>query len=346
MNIAVLKWLKWEFWPFWFFYIPLYVKYLWMSIKSGSMAFFTASNPLMIYGGFTDYSKYSVIKLIDKAFIPKGTLISNPSVEEVLAQMEKHEIEYPIILKPDKGERGFGVEKVDDDGALAQYFIDKKGIDDLILQDYADMPVELGVMYSKKESEQKGIISSIVIKEFLKIKGDGKKSFLEVIETDERARFYKESLIEIYADKLKSVPKIDQEIELMAIGNHCRGTMFLDGNHLINNQLLDVFDQIAKPIKGFHFGRFDLRVPSLEDLYKGKNIRIIELNGAASEPAHIYDPEMSLFKAYQHLFGHWQRLYEISIENHKNGVPYNTAWSLYKALKRRGNFKKTINKNT
>ena len=122
--------------------------------------------------------------------------------------------------------------------------------------------------------------------------------------------------------------------------------MFLNGNHLINDQLLDVFDRIAKPIKGFHFGRFDLRVTSLEDLYQGKNIRVLELNGAASEPAHIYDPQMSLLKAYHHLFGHWQRLYEISIENHKNGTPYNSIWSLYKALKRRGDFKKSINKNT
>ena len=65
----------------------------------------------------------------------------------------------------------------------------------------------------------------------------------------------------------------------------------------------------------------------------------MELNGAASEPAHIYDPNMSLLKAYRHLFAHWQRLFEISIENHHNGVPYTSAIEVWRAVRQRGEFK-------
>lgn len=345
MNITLLKWLKWEFWPFWFFYIPLYIKYLWMSLKAGTMAFFTASNPLMELGGLTDYSKYNVLKHINPTYLPQTFLLKRATIEEVLNQMKKGNLTYPIILKPDIGERGFGVEKIDNLQDLQKYFKQKKGIDNLIIQDYADFPIEIGVMYSRKSSEQKGIISSVVIKEFLKITGDGKRTFQEIITQDERAKFYQESLEELYKDKLQSIPEKGKVIEPLAIGNHCRGTMFLDRNHLINEQLVSVFDTISIPIKGFHFGRFDLRVSSIEDLYKGKNIKILELNGAASEPAHIYDPNMPLLKAYKHLFGHWQRLYEISIENHKNGVSYHTTWEVFQALRQRGKFKKSITNN-
>ena len=66
---------------------------------------------------------------------------------------------------------------------------------------------------------------------------------------------------------------------LVVIGNHARGTTFLNANHLITPQLIDVFDAISKQVEGYNFGRYDIRVPSLEDLYAGRNIKILELNG-------------------------------------------------------------------
>ncbi len=342
-RIQMLKWLKWEFWPFWFFYMPVYVKFLILSAKARSMAFFTAANPLMEQGGFTDYSKYNVLKHIHSDFLPKTILLSNPTENKTLEQMRASEIDFPIILKPDIGERGFGVEKIDSLKALTNYFETKKNIGDIILQEFISYPIELGIMYSKKNSEISGQISSIVSKQFLAVTGDGASSLGTLISGDKRSKFYLDSLLKIYAQELEVVLEKNETKELVAIGNHCRGTMFLDYNHLINNNLVRVFDAISKPIVGYHFGRFDLRVPSIEDLYKGKNIKIMELNGSASEPAHIYDPNMQLSKAYVHLFAHWQRLYEISIENHQNGVPYGSALEIWKAVRQRGKFKKIIN---
>lgn len=104
------------------------------------------------------------------------------------------------------------------------------------------------------------------------------------------------------------------------IGNHCRGTRFIDNNFLINDKLNIVFDEICLPIKGFYYGRFDLKVKSIEDLYEGRNIKIMELNGASSEPGHIYDSANTIFKAYKDLLFHWKRLADISKENIKNGL--------------------------
>ena len=110
----------------------------------------------------------------------------------------------------------------------------------------------------------------------------------------------------------------------MPIGNHSRGTKFLDANHLITSDLTRVFDRISQSIDGFYFGRFDLRCSTVADLYAGRNIKILELNGAGAEPAHIYQPGASIQAAYQALFHHWRVLYDISLENHRRGVAYMT----------------------
>ena len=86
-------------------------------------------------------------------------------------------------------------------------------------------------------------------------------------------------------------------------------------------------------IEGFNFGRFDLRVSSLDNLYKGKDIKIMEVNGANSEPAHIYDPEMKLFTAYKAVFQHWNNLYEVSIQNAKKGHTYTPFLSAYSDIR-------------
>jgi hypothetical protein len=62
-----------------------------------------------------------------------------------------------------------------------------------------------------------------------------------------------------------------------------------------------------------------------EDLKAGKNFCIIELNGAGSEPTHIYDPGHSLFFAWKEIARHFKLLCTISILNHKRGFRYLTV---------------------
>ena len=59
------------------------------------------------------------------------------------------------------------------------------------------------------------------------------------------------------------------------------------------------FHQIAQEIPDFHFGRFDVRFPTLECLQRGDEFSIIEFNGAGSEATHIWDRDMSLWGAYR-----------------------------------------------
>ena len=49
---------------------------------------------------------------------------------------------------------------------------------------------------------------------------------------------------------------------------------------------------------------------------------MIEVNGAGSEPTHIYDPRHSLFFAWKEIVRHWYILWKISRRNHAKGYPY------------------------
>lgn len=283
------------------------------------MVFFSAANPLMELGGFIAYSKYNVLKNIPAEYIPQTFFVPNAQIDTIINSV--HKLGYPVIIKPDKGERGFAVEKITHDNEVKRYMQSASGFD-LIVQEYADLPLEFGVLYYRFPNETKGHISSVVRKSFLTVRGDGASTLKELIHNSPRASYYSELMEVKHKEKLHTVPQNGEELMLEDIGNHCRGTTFFDGNDLINEKLIDTFDHIAQQIPGFFFGRFDLRVASVDDLYQGK-IQVIELNGVNSEPAHIYDPNMSIFKAYSHLFKQWGVIYRISRQNRRKGVKYN-----------------------
>ncbi len=50
------------------------------------------------------------------------------------------------------------------------------------------------------------------------------------------------------------------------------------------------------------------------------NDRFLEINGTNSEPAHIYDPDYSLFNAYREVIKHMNLVYKISKANIALGV--------------------------
>jgi len=322
------KSLKWEFWPFWIFYIPVYMHWLWYSLRTRSLVFFSAANPAMNLGGFSAYSKFKILKLIPQEYVPRMFLVPQIDYQKIQQLCATNNISFPFIAKPDIGERGFGVSLIRTIQELDDYL--SKAKNDLIIQEYIDFPIELGIMYHRFSGDKNGHITSVVMKEFLTITGDGKSSMKTLFENGHRTSYHREMLFSKYQNELNHVLPKGTTIQLQEIGNHSKGTTFLNANHLIDIKLHQVFDKIALQIDGFYFGRFDLRIPSIEDLYSGKNIKMMELNGAASEPAHIYDPEMKLSDAYRHMFKHWKNLYLISRKNNKVGHEYTPFFKAYK----------------
>jgi len=64
----------------------------------------------------------------------------------------------------------------------------------------------------------------------------------------------------------------------------------------------------------------------MEKLKECENFSLIEVNGAGSEPTHMYDPSRSLWQAWQEIVKHWMILWQISRSNHRLGVDY-LSWN-------------------
>ncbi|NJL15154.1 MAG: D-alanine--D-alanine ligase [Microscillaceae bacterium] len=322
--LRITKLYKWEYWPFWFFYIPLYFYWLWLGLKARSIVFFSAANPLMELGGFSAYSKYNVLRRIPIDHRPTTRLIQDESQRaNVAAIMAMAGLSFPIVAKPDRGERGRGVARIHSLGEMQGYFAQEH--QSIILQELIAYPLELGVMYYRMPNEETGHISSVVQKEFLTVIGDGQSTIGELVQKHERYVLFYKHLKNKYPERMAEILPAGQAQIIEPIGNHSRGTIFRDARHRITPELIQVFDRISQQIDGFFFGRYDLRAESWENLYAGKNFKIMELNGANSEPAHIYDPDMPIWKAYRDLFAHWRVLYKISVQNRARGIHYSKS---------------------
>lgn len=115
--------------------------------------------------------------------------------------------------------------------------------------------------------------------------------------------------------KLLETPAENEEVLIEPIGNHCRGTEFVNRNDLIKDEIHAVFDEISSTVDGFYYGRYDLKVRDFESLYTGNGIKIMELNGVSAEPAHIYDAGYKLLDAYKDILYHWRLIIKIYRQN-------------------------------
>lgn len=238
---------------------------------------------------------------------------------ELMNLLTSHGLTFPLIFKPDMGERGWMVRKINSEAEAKRYLSEIRV--DFIIQELVDLPLEFGVFYLRFPSQENGFVNSITGKEFLSVEGDGRQTLEELIRKKDRAMLQWDELKATYANRLQTILQRGEKLELVSIGNHCLGTAFLNQNHLINEKLSASFDRISQQIDGFYFGRYDLRCASLDDLERGR-VKIVELNGCGAEPAHIYHPGASLWKGISDLISHWNNMYRISKENHARGVDY------------------------
>jgi hypothetical protein len=304
-------------------YIPIYFLWAYYSIKAKSIFFFNASNPTIKNGGFMMESKKQIYNLIPQKYYPKTELIkAKTSVEEISKVLEDAGIKYPFIAKPDIGLRGSAVKKIETPTDLKQY--SENAHFDFIVQDLIPYENEVGVFYVRYPHEKEGRITGIVAKEFLIITGNGVATIDELIKENPRYELQLKVLKQEYGSKLQKILPVGEKVNLVPYGNHARGAKFIDVSHWITPKLTITFNEMCVQIPGFHFGRLDIMYDSFDALEQGKDFAVVELNGAASEPTHIYDPKHSLLFAWKELARHITYMYEISVANRKLGFPYLT----------------------
>ena len=315
------KILHWEYWNTNVVYFPIYFYWIYLSLKAKSLGFFNASNPRIINGGFALESKKEIYDLIPQQYYPETLFFkAGESWEIIIKQLTASNIKFPFIIKPDMGLQGLRVEKIHNEVELKTYL--KKVNYDFLIQEFAQFQLEIGLFYYRMPNEKKGKISGIVYKDFLIVKGNGKNTVEELILQNPRFALQYDALKKKFGNELTQVLPNGETLNLVPFGNHVRGSKFTDVSDWINDKLTETFNDICMQIPDFYFGRLDIMFHSREDLENGKNFSIIELNGAGSEPTHMYDPKHSIFFAWKEIIKHYDILYEISTFNHQKGYAY------------------------
>jgi hypothetical protein len=268
-------------------------------------------------------SKKDVYDLMPKHLYPE-TLLFQPGTpsQTVIEAINNSGISFPLIAKPDIGERGLGVKKIDDADSLSEY-VGTMPVPFLI-QEFVPFEHEVGIFYCRPPGVVNGYISGIVNKEPVSITGDGVSTLATLVRRNSRYLLQWKQISHLYADKLNTIPALNEKMLLIPYGNHSRGSKFTDETHRVTTGLTRTIDSICKQIPDFQYGRLDIRFKSWDALEKGEDISIIEVNGSGSEPTHIYDPRHSIFFAWREIIRHWKVLYAISKANNRNGVPYIT----------------------
>lgn len=317
-----IRLLNWEYWPSKAYYFPLIPLILWQMLRSRHLCFFTAANPGIYTGGIGLESKYETLLKIPGRYRPRSILFRKGDPTAGLPQrLQQAGIRFPLIAKPDLGFRGLLVKKLGDEAEMMAYL--KHYPIDFILQEFIALPEEAGVLYHRMPGEERGRVTSITTKEFLYVTGDGRSTVEALIRNKPRALLQMERIRAGYPALLPQVPAAGEKVGLGVVGNHSKGTRFINSNHLIDEAVCRNFDRISQEIEGFYYGRFDIKCESLDALFTGEGMKVIELNGACSEPTHIYDPERGTYwAALRDIAYHWRLIRRIARANHQRGVPY------------------------
>jgi len=329
-----------EFWPSQIIYLPVVAQWLGLSLKYRSFSLPLIANPTIPLAGMVGESKSGILGLAGEyalSFIApwvvckKTTDTIEAQLNAALDTLEKADIHFPIVAKPDQGCRGAGVWKVNDAQRLADYIRAFPDGHSFILQRLSVYQPEVGIFYIRLPNEQQGKIISITLKYQPFIVGNGQHTVRELILQDERAA----QLTEVYFPRLQArlddVLPIGEQLQLAFAGNHCRGSLFRNGNAHITPALTRALDKVLADVDGFYYGRLDVRFSDIDALMRGENFDIIEINGAASEATHIWDPSTRLHEVYDALFLQYRTLFAIGDQLRQQGHQPPSVIDLLKA---------------
>lgn len=329
------RWRRWEFWPTWLFYLPVSIHIACLAVRHRGLATITAANPGMPDGGLVGESKFDILRQLPSKWTVPSVLISEGSLADRISYLrgasEAHCWQLPLVLKPDVGQRGAGVRLIRSWESASEYLALVHA--PVIAQPYHPGPFEAGIFYYRLPESPRGHIFSITDKIFPVLVGDGESTIDALIWSHPRFRLQASTFRARHAASLNLVLAAGERFPLAVAGNHCQGTLFRDGGHLITRALEQRVDDIARSYPGFFIGRFDVRYSNVDAFKAGDDLAIVELNGVTSESTDIYDPDGTLLGAYRQLFRQWSLIFQIGAANRSRGAGVSSARRLIEIVR-------------
>jgi len=336
--------IHYEYWPAFLFYLPLAPYITWLSIKHRGVMVVTCCNPAIENGGgLVGESKSTIMTALgDNPFTLRTVLIPGgmPAAQRARLVSDAMRREpalatFPIIIKPDAGQRGFGVKLARSDEDVVEYF--ESMTSPALIQPFHPGPHECSILWVRRpqavgalpaNGSHAGFLYSITSKEFPVLTGDGLHTLEDLIYRHPRFRRQAHVFLNRHAHRAAWSPARGEQVHLAVAGNHCQGTLFRDGSDLVTPQLTATVDRLARAYRngdpqgdeGLDYARFDVRFESVAGFTSGTEFSIVELNGTTGESTNLYDPAKSLLWAYKVLFGQWRILFELGAARRAAGT--------------------------
>lgn len=310
--------------PKWLNLVPMVVQWLWLGIRYGSVTLPSSANPNITAGGLVGDMKSEYFdgmgplarsRVADFVMVqPCGT----GSMASSLAAMGDANLQFPVVAKPDLGWCGFGVRRINDSTELHDYLERYPHDAALMLQQYLAEPGEAGLFYMRHPDQPTGELLGILLRHYPQVVGDGASTIAELIEKDVRLQRTTQSLEHECSYEPDTVPALGEIVRLSLIASTRVGGRYEDGSAHATPALTASVDAIARDMKQFHAGRFDVRYETLETLRNGQ-FTIMEVNGAGSEAVHAWDPKYSIRDVYRIVFAKQRALFSLAAANRARG---------------------------
>ncbi|MDN3612223.1 D-alanine--D-alanine ligase [Vibrio ostreicida] len=317
-----------EFLPAWFVYAPVVLQSVALSVYHRDWALPLIANPAIKLSGMVGESKDEIFRAAGdtaRQWILPFITLEKPAndhsalFEQALKQLKQNHLCYPLVAKPDLGCRGVGVKLINSDQQLQDYIADFPSDGRFLIQERSNYCAEAGVFYVRQPGESQGKIISITLKYSPKVVGDGHATLKQLIERCPRAGQLQHLYLPRHYEHLDRVIGKGDEFQLAFAGSHSRGCIFRDGNQFITESLARKLDQILGEFEGFHYGRLDVKFHDIQSFMRGESFDILEINGASSEAAHIWDSDTTLPHIFSTLLKQYRLLYQIGSKHKQQG---------------------------
>lgn len=308
---------RYEFWPARLFELPFYI---WLALqclyRCIGIRTLAKANYALNHGEIGLGSKFDTHQAFDERyFLPTRLLPDDLSKTEKASFIKRFAAQhgYPLLLKPNVGCVGKGIVKLHRSDEIKAILPSLIG--DYIVQKFTPFNTEYGVFYARSKGTAQ--ITGINRKHFPVVTGNGYDNLASLAKNHYRHNEHWQAFLH-YHD-LQRIPAAGEKIQLSFIGSHTLGCKFTDDSHLITPQLEAAVFAIFEQQPGYNFGRIDIKAASPEAFLRGEFV-VIEINGVASLPTHMFDPKYTLPEAYRIFFHHAALLARIAREHKQQSM--------------------------
>lgn len=318
--------------PFIVQFLPIVAQY------GGKMPVIRDVNPGIPHGWLTEYPKSLIYDSIPDDFRIRTVdfLVEDlPAVDDVLASISDNNIQRPVMLKADKGERGAGIYYINDEDALREHRCSVESGNILrfpsSIQEFVTMKQEYCLQfyhYVDDNGEEQREYGWLTLRDIPHVTGDGKHTVRELIsqlgiDTQHKHNITTKMTLN-ESSALDRVPVSGEAVTVVRTASLDYGTKYVpqDLTHDQEQQAIALSKALLENIDTdvLCVWRFDLKAESLEWLLDGA-CKVIELNAGGWIPTHVYDETLSIEEKYVILREHFDHMVRIAWYNKTDGWP-------------------------